>query len=151
MYLTLILVFAVAGLVLVAFLALLNMTVSVETINGLVFYANIVQAISATFIPTSSFNGVTLFFRVFTAWVNLDLGIAICFYSGIDTYAKTWLQFVFPLYILVLVSVSYLQLTTLHGQLNCLEAMHYLFWPLFLLSYAKMLPYTNCCIFFCHT
>ena len=136
MYLTLILAFAVAGLVLVAFLFLLNLTVSVGTINGLVFYANIVQAISTTFIPMSD---VTLLLRVFIAWVNLDLGISTCFYNGMDTYAKTWLQFVFPLYILVLVSAI-------------IFATHHSTWAvklfgsnavpvlatLFLLSYAKM-------------
>ena len=31
----------------------------------------------------------------FIAWLNLDLDIEVCFYSGLNTYAKTWLQLVF--------------------------------------------------------
>ena len=42
------------------------------------------------------------------AWVNLDFGIEICFYNGMDTYSKTWLQFVFPVYIWVLVGLMIL-------------------------------------------
>ena len=30
---------------------------------------------------------------------HLDLGIETCFYDGMDAYVKTWLQFVFPIYI----------------------------------------------------
>ena len=40
---------------------------------------------------------------VFIAWLNLDFGIETCFYNGMDTYSKTWLQFVFPVYVWVLV------------------------------------------------
>ena len=36
---------------------------------------------------------------VFIAWLNLDLGIETCFYNGMNTYVKTWLQFAFPLFI----------------------------------------------------
>ena len=50
---------------------------------------------SATFIQPHTTNILT----VFIAWINLDLGIETCFYDGMDTYAKTWLQFVFPLYV----------------------------------------------------
>jgi len=36
---------------------------------------------------------------------NLDFGIETCFYNGLDTYSKTWLQFVFPVYLWVLVGL----------------------------------------------
>ena len=41
--------------------------------------------------------------RVFIAWLNLDLGIQTCFYDGMDAYTRTWLQFIFPVYVWVLV------------------------------------------------
>jgi len=41
-YISLLIPFAIAGIVLVAFLLILKLTVSVGTINGLIFYANIV-------------------------------------------------------------------------------------------------------------
>ena len=43
--------FALAGIALVVTLIFLNITVPVGTINGLVFYANIVRANQATFFP----------------------------------------------------------------------------------------------------
>ena len=42
---------------------------------------------------------------VFIAWLNLDFGIETCFYNGLDAYSKTWLQFVFPIYIWVLIGL----------------------------------------------
>ena len=83
---------------------------------------------------------VTLLLRVFIAWVNLDLGISTCFYNGMDTYAKTWLQFVFPLYILVLVSaiIFATRYSTWAVKLFGSNAVPVLA-TLFLLSYAKML------------
>ena len=94
-YLWLLLAFAVAGLLLVLLLLILNLTVAAGTINGLVFYANVLAVNSATFLQPHTTNILT----VFIAWINLDLGIETCFYDGMDTYDKTWLQFVFPLYV----------------------------------------------------
>ena len=34
---------------------------------------------------------------------NFDLGIEVCFYDGMTNYATTWLQFVFPVYVISLV------------------------------------------------
>ena len=94
-YISLIIAFAIAGLVLVLFIKILNLTVAVGTINGLIFYANIIQASQSTFLPEGDTNPLT----VFIAWLNLDLGIETCFFHGLDGYWKTWLQFVFPFYI----------------------------------------------------
>ena len=94
-YVSLIIAFVAAGLVLVLFIKILDLTVAVGTINGLIFYANIVQATQSTFLPAGDANPLT----VFIAWLNLDLGIETCFFHGLDGYWKTWLQFVFPFYI----------------------------------------------------
>ena len=96
-YLTLIIPFAAAGFGLVALLMVLNLTVSIGTINGLIFYASIVKISESTgvFFP----NGPIPVLSQFIAWLNLDLGIETCFYHGMTAYAKVWLQFVFPLYI----------------------------------------------------
>jgi hypothetical protein len=42
---------------------------------------------------------------MFISWLSLDLGIETCFVDGLDTYSKTWLQFIFPTYIFILVFV----------------------------------------------
>ena len=100
-YLALLLPFSTTGIILVIFLFALKLTVSVGTIHGLIFYANVVQVNSVIFIPPGSTNPLTLFI----AWLNLDLGIEMCFYEGMDAYGKTWLQFVFPIYVWALVAI----------------------------------------------
>ena len=96
-YLALIIPFAAAGFGLVALLMVLNLTVSIGTINGLIFYASIVKISESTgiFFP----NGPIPVLSQFIAWLNLDFGIQTCFYHGMTAYHKVWLQFVFPLYI----------------------------------------------------
>lgn len=93
---TFIIVIALAGLILVAFLTLLNLTISEGTLGGLIFYANIIE--STNFIPQDN-DFPTSLLKTFIAWLNLKLGIPTCFYDGMDAYAKAWLQFAFPLYI----------------------------------------------------
>ena len=130
-------VIALAGIALVVFLIVLNLTVTVGTINGLIFYANIVRANHATFFPPNTTNS---FLSWFIAWINLDLGIEACFYNGLDAYVKTWLQFVFPLYIwfLVIIIIVLSHYSTLAARLSGRNAVQVLA-TLFLLSYAKLL------------
>ena len=90
-FLFLLVPFAISGLVLVAFLFLLNLTVTEGSINGLIFYANIVAMSVNT--------GTSCRLCIFVAWLNLDFGIDTCFFDGMDAYVETWLQFVFPLYL----------------------------------------------------
>ena len=135
-YLALILPFALAGIALVIVLLLLRLSVSAGTINGLIFYANIVQANTSFFFPAGDSNILT----VFIAWLNLDLGIETCFYDGMTTYAYTWLQFVFPFYVwflmgLIIVASHYSRkLTKVLGE-NPMAMLA----TLFLLSYSKIL------------
>ena len=98
-FLSLLIAFALAGIVLVVFLLVLKLTVAVGTINGLIFYANIVSVNRAQLFPSGETNILT----VFIAWVNLDLGIETCFFDGMDAYSKAWLQYAFPVYVWVLV------------------------------------------------
>ena len=104
-HLALLIPFAVMGVALVFLLLVCKMTVATGTISGLVFYANIVQIYRTIFIPVDSTNPLL---SVFIAWLNLDFGIETCFYNGMDAYSKTWLQFVFPVYIWVLVGLMIL-------------------------------------------
>ena len=97
-YLFLLPVFAIAGIVLVAVLMILNLSVSVGTINGLLFYANMVKLNEAFFFPNANIPVVSQFI----SWLNLDLGIEVCLFDGLDGYWNTWLQFVFPAYLFLL-------------------------------------------------
>ena len=100
---SLLLVFTLAGVALIASLLLVHMTVADGTINGLIFYANIVNTIKDTVFPLDKLppNPIT----IFLSWLNLDFGIPICFYTGLDYYWYTWLQFVFPFYLWFLVGL----------------------------------------------
>ena len=98
-YLALLLPFAAAGIVLVVFLSVLRLTVATGMINSLILYANIVQVNRRLFFHANTVNILT----VFIAWLNLDLGFETCFYDGMDAFAQTCLQFVFPVYLWVLI------------------------------------------------
>ena len=102
-YLSLLLVFALAGVTLIASLLLLHMTVADGTINGLIFYANITNVIRDHIYPQDKLPPNPL--TVFISWLNLDFGIPTCFYTGLDYYSYTWLQFVFPFYLWFLVGL----------------------------------------------
>ena len=131
-FISLLLVFLLVGLVLVVLLSWCNLTVSEGTLSALILYVNIIQVSRPVFLM----NVLT----VFVAWLNLDFGIQTCFYNGMDMYAKAWLQFVFPLYIWVLVAVMiilshyYTTAARLVGQ-NAPKVLA----TLFLFSYAKLL------------
>ena len=101
-HLTLLLPFALASLMLVLFLIVCNLTVSMGTINGLIFYANIVCINHAFFFRTPQTFDLKVFqhvLAIFIAWINLYLGVETCFFNGMDAYIQTWLQFAFPFYI----------------------------------------------------
>ena len=102
-YLSLLLVFTMAGVALIASLLLLYMTVASGTLNGLIFYANIINTIKDIVFPPDKLplNPLT----IFLSWLNLDFGIPTCFYAGLNYYSYTWLQFVFPFYLWFLVGL----------------------------------------------
>ena len=97
--------FAVMGILLVVLLMTLNMTVTEGTVNGLLLYANIVQISNKVLFQGKTIWFLTHFFKGFIAWLNLDFGIYVCLYRGMDDYAKAWLQFLFPLYIWLITGV----------------------------------------------
>ena len=136
--LSLILFFAVSGFLLFFIIFALNLTVTEGLINGLIFYVNVIwehQSIASQRMVTYT----RVFLKPFVAWLNLDLGIETCFVKGLDPYTKTWLQFLFPLYIwtiaaLMIVAAHYsTKITNLMGN----RALHTLC-TLFFLSYSKL-------------
>ena len=133
-YLLLILLFAVAGLLLVVLLFALNLTVTEGNINGLVFYAN-VMAMNQTLRFSAGEGG---YLYIFLAWLNLDLGISTCLFDGMDGYAVTWLQFVFPVYLWVVILVIVLFYSKFRadrlGGKNAVQVLA----TLLLLSYTKL-------------
>ena len=139
-YLAIVIPFGLIGVALLVLLLKCNLTVTAGTVNGLIFYANIIQANKTTFFPVSTTVSITHVLSVFISWVNLDLGIETCFYKGMDAYTKTWLQFAFPVYvwILILVLVYSSRCSVTVSKLTGSNAVPSLA-TLFLLSYSKLL------------
>ena len=134
-YFLFLIVFVLAGLALVTFVTLCNLTVSEGKIIGFIFYANIVHINRTIFFPSTEANPLA----VFVAWLNLDLGIETCFYNGMDAYAKAWLQFVFPIYIWLITGLTILlsRRYTIAVRLSGRNAVKVLA-TLFVLSVAKL-------------
>ena len=134
-YILLLVPFALAGIILVVFLLILNLTVSVGTINGLIFYANIVKLYE----PLFSTEPIP-FLSQFISWINLDLGIETCFYKGMNACEKTGLQFIFPFYLwfiiglIILLARYFSKISKLVGN-NATPVLA----TLLLLSYTKLL------------
>ena len=98
-FVAIVIVCLLAGIVLITLLMIFNLTVAVGSLNGLIFYANIIGANSSTFFQPPS----AKFLSIFISWLNLEVGFDTCFFEGMDTYWRTWLQLAFPTYIIFLV------------------------------------------------
>ena len=137
-YLLLIIVFIVMGVLLVVVLFISKFTVANGALNGIVLYANLIRINDAIFFQNRS--GYSSFLSVLIAWINLDWGIETCFYNGMDSYAKTWLQFVFPTFCICLVgmiilSARYSSSLSKLFRFNAVPVLS----TLVLLSYSKIL------------
>ena len=97
-WLGMIVVFALVGPLFVFLLFLLDLTVTHGTINGLIFYANIVS-VNANIFFRGTGQG---FLFVFLSLLNLELGFPLCFFDGMDELAKVGLQYIFPSYLLLI-------------------------------------------------
>ena len=125
----------VGGIILVASFLVLNLTVAVGTLNGIIFYANIVAANGRTFFPSR------YFLTVFISWINLELGIDTCLFKGMDAYWKTWIELALPTYlialviIIIIVSEKSMRFSNLIGKKNPVATLD----TIVLLSYVKFL------------
>ena len=125
----------IAGILLVFLLFALNFTVTDGKINSFLLYMNIISInTSALFLTDRSVP------YTFVALANLDLGIEICFYNGMDDYAKMWLQLVFPIYLIFIATLLIItsRYSTTIQRLTARRALPVLA-TLFLLSYTKVL------------
>ena len=146
-YVFIIIPIAIAGIVLVIILFIFNLTITNGIINTFIFYVNIISINYSQFC-LSSHSPDYMILSLF----NLDLGIEICFYDGMDEYTKMWLQLAFPSYLMIIAFAlilgsrysSKLQALTGNRILKVLAT-------LFLLSYTKVLLTVCQVIFFFST
>ena len=136
-YLFLIIPIAVSGILLVIVMFVLNLTVSDGTINPFILYFNILNIHNIPLFPSHS---LVKPLHVFISFSNLNLGIESCFYNGMDDYTKRWLQFCFPIYLIMIITSVIIasrysiavQRLTLHKTVPVLATI-------LLLSYTKIL------------
>ena len=145
-YMLLLLPISLAGLGLVILLLKCNLTVSIGTLNGLIFYANLVLVNSKVFFSnnqSSSMSSLSDVLSVFITWINLDLGIEVCFAENLITFSRAWLQFTFPVYIWCIIGLLIIvcRYSTTVSRLTGSNTVSVLA-TLFLLSYAKLLRTT---------
>ena len=135
LYLFIVVLFGIAGVLMVVGLFVFNITINSGSFNTYIFYSNMMSINYSSFCPNSdSFHCIIL------SLFNLDLGIETCFYYGMDDYSKIWLQLSFPFYLIIIataliISSRYspkIQRLTAHRSLQVLAT-------LFLLSYTKTL------------
>ena len=78
------------------------------------------HSISDSFFPVST--GNFNIFRLFIAWLNLDLGFEVCFYKSMTQHQKAWIQCGFLFYlcilevVIIVLSHKYIFITRLFGR-----------------------------------
>ena len=104
--LTLIL-YVVAGPLLIYLLYALRLTLTTGTLNGIIFYAQAANCGLFEYINHFESKQYTesRFAVVFLSFLNLNLGFPLCFYNGMTELWKTGLSLLFPLYLLTIVVV----------------------------------------------
>jgi len=135
-WLATLLLYGLLGILLLLLIYQLQLTVTIGAINGLIFFCNCMSINEELFFNTKLSN--FSFLRAFISFINLELGFEICFYDGMSQVLKTGLQFVFPMYLgLMIMAIvfltKYYNMTTFsHSALSILAT-------LIILSYLKLL------------
>ena len=103
------LLYAIAGPLLIYLLHALKLTLTTGTLNGIIFYAQAANCGLLDFIvyPTYYHDGIlALFAKVataFLAFLNLENGYPFCLYNGMTMLAKSFFTLLFVVYLLLLI------------------------------------------------
>jgi len=143
-YLFIMMPIAVAGIMLVIVLFVLNLTVTNGTINTFIFYINVITMNYSTLLPNCH-SPICVLLSMF----NLDLGIETCFYNNMSNYSKTCLQLAFPFYLITIALALIMgrRYSSRIQRLTARRGLHVLA-TLFLLSYTKILSMVCHILFF---
>ena len=137
-FISLIVAFGALGILLLVVITLLSLIITQGTVNAIIFYAAFLY-LNKTSLFTDYDNGNL--FVIFISWLNLDFGFDVCFYDGLTSYGKLWLQFVFPIYLyaieMIVIITSYQSslLARVTGARSGAKIMS----TVFLLGYMKLL------------
>ena len=140
-YLALIIVFALAGVLLVVAISFFKITITDGYINGFIFYSNIVSVYISDYLPPVSQDSMGAPIHFVTAFLNLDLGIETCFFDGLKQVDAVGLEFVFPFYLALLLLVITLCARSCWSRIRFFKDFNaaQVFATLLLLSYTSIL------------
>ena len=133
-----ILVFAIAGIVLVIVLFCLRMTISSQLLGGIIFYINMTEVSLRTVVLCQ--HTYRFILNIIFSLLNLELGFSVCLYNGLTALIRTALQFIIPAYLwlivllLVMISKCSIPVANLitHSSIQVMATLFYL-------SFAKLL------------
>ena len=103
--------YAVAGPLLIYLLYVLRLTLTTGTLNGIIFFAQAANCGMFDLLSHCNVNYQTILVWLanlsytFISLLNLNLGFPLCFYNGMTELWKAGLSLVFPLYLLAIVAV----------------------------------------------
>ena len=92
--------FTIAGVVFVALLYIFDITVKYGTVNTCIFYINILDINMMVLFPNCE-----SFICIALLYMNLEFRSTLCFYNGMDDYAKEWLHFLIPLFLIIIATI----------------------------------------------
>ena len=104
-WLLLLIPFAMSGIGFLIVMILFDITIAEGTLSGIIFYFNIIGSNLPVFFPKQSGNDFyvsTAVLKLVISLINLETGISICLFNGMDSYIKAWLEFCFPIYLWIL-------------------------------------------------
>ena len=101
LYLLLIPIFAIAGVLFFVAIALLEFTINNGWINIVLFYCNILSIYGNVLSARYDVDGLF----VPPSLLSLQIGTGLCFYDGMTAITRAGLQFIFPLYLYLLIIV----------------------------------------------
>ena len=93
--------YALSGLLLVTIMLALPLTISEGPLAGIIIAMNITSVSTIDYLDSNNWFVYTA--RVFVSLMNLNLGFPMCLYNGMTPTVKTAIQFVYPVYLWVLV------------------------------------------------
>ena len=133
--------YAIVGMVVVFLLSFLKLTVDKGIINGVIFYANIVY-INHNLLYISHIEALPGIFNL----INLDVPTSVCFYQGMTALARCAIEFIFPIYLWLLVFMVILLIKKFPRVSQIIQSPSQLLATLIYLSYSKLLLVISCIV-----
>ena len=92
--------YGISGVVIVTVLLTLHLTIAAGPLAGIILTCNIITVSSIDSLQGNEFFLYAL--RVYVSLMNLNLGFPLCLYDGMTPSIKTGLQFIYPIYLWIL-------------------------------------------------